>query len=258
MAARARGGSHRCRSSSRASNPDGRCPKARRPSVSCRMRTCLPFSPAPALSSCLPSRKASDCRFSRRRRPARPSRARTSPLSARPRATRRCSSIRTTSHSMVAGLEKILRDEELRKGLRKRGRERAAQFTWARAAERTAENLRPRSLTHSKKKHPFPSRSMTRRAREQGSHREGRPRPRLADGHARRREGAAGAGPDVSGRARFSRSSISPARRPPRSRPRKSGRRSSRSSSRPARTTGSCSLSSSSPRRPGTCRGSTS
>src|ERR1035437_1143374 len=31
--------------------------------------------------------------------------------------------------------------------------------------------------------------------------RENRPRPRLADGHPRRREGAAGTGPDVSGRA---------------------------------------------------------
>jgi len=41
--------------------------------------------------------------------------------------------------SMVVGIERILKDEELRKGLRKRGRERAAQFTWARVAEQTAE-----------------------------------------------------------------------------------------------------------------------
>jgi glycosyltransferase involved in cell wall biosynthesis len=40
--------------------------------------------------------------------------------------------------SMVAGIERTLRDEELRKVLRKSGRERAAQFTWSRAAERTA------------------------------------------------------------------------------------------------------------------------
>ena len=40
--------------------------------------------------------------------------------------------------SILAGLEKILKDDELRKILRKSGRERAAQFTWARAAERTA------------------------------------------------------------------------------------------------------------------------
>jgi glycosyltransferase involved in cell wall biosynthesis len=40
--------------------------------------------------------------------------------------------------SILAGLEKILKDEELRKILRKSGWERAAQFTWARAAERTA------------------------------------------------------------------------------------------------------------------------
>ena len=40
--------------------------------------------------------------------------------------------------SMVKGIQKILKEEELRKGLRKSGRERAAQFTWARAAERTA------------------------------------------------------------------------------------------------------------------------
>ena len=41
--------------------------------------------------------------------------------------------------SMVAGIEKILRDEEPGKGLTRRGRERAAQFTWRRAAERTAD-----------------------------------------------------------------------------------------------------------------------
>ncbi|MGZ5428401.1 MAG: glycosyltransferase family 4 protein [Thermoanaerobaculia bacterium] len=40
--------------------------------------------------------------------------------------------------SMVAGIERILKEEELRRVLRKNGRERAAQFTWARAAERTA------------------------------------------------------------------------------------------------------------------------
>ncbi|MGZ5430715.1 MAG: glycosyltransferase, partial [Thermoanaerobaculia bacterium] len=40
--------------------------------------------------------------------------------------------------SILAGLEKILKDEELRKVLRKSGRERALQFTWSRAAERTA------------------------------------------------------------------------------------------------------------------------
>jgi glycosyltransferase involved in cell wall biosynthesis len=41
--------------------------------------------------------------------------------------------------SMVAGIERILKEEELRKVLRKSGRERAAQFTWSRVAERTAE-----------------------------------------------------------------------------------------------------------------------
>ena len=40
--------------------------------------------------------------------------------------------------SMVAGIERILKEEELRKGLKKRGRERAARFTWAHVAERTA------------------------------------------------------------------------------------------------------------------------
>jgi glycosyltransferase involved in cell wall biosynthesis len=40
--------------------------------------------------------------------------------------------------SMAAGIEKILKDEELRKVLRKSGWERAMQFTWSRAAERTA------------------------------------------------------------------------------------------------------------------------
>lgn len=40
--------------------------------------------------------------------------------------------------SMVAGIERILKEEELRKILRKNGRERAAKFTWARVAERTA------------------------------------------------------------------------------------------------------------------------
>jgi glycosyltransferase involved in cell wall biosynthesis len=40
--------------------------------------------------------------------------------------------------SMVAGIERTLKDEELKRVLRKRGRKRAAQFTWARAAERTA------------------------------------------------------------------------------------------------------------------------
>ena len=40
--------------------------------------------------------------------------------------------------SILAGLEKILKDEELRKVLRRSGRERALQFTWSRAAERTA------------------------------------------------------------------------------------------------------------------------
>ena len=41
--------------------------------------------------------------------------------------------------SMVAGIERILKEEELRKILRKNGRERAAKFTWARVAERTAD-----------------------------------------------------------------------------------------------------------------------
>jgi glycosyltransferase involved in cell wall biosynthesis len=40
--------------------------------------------------------------------------------------------------SILAGLEKILKDEELRKVLRKSGRERALRFTWSRVAERTA------------------------------------------------------------------------------------------------------------------------
>ena len=46
-------------------------------------------------------------RFSRRRRRARPSHARTSPRSARRRATRRCSSIRTTSHRWRRGSRKF-------------------------------------------------------------------------------------------------------------------------------------------------------
>jgi glycosyltransferase involved in cell wall biosynthesis len=41
--------------------------------------------------------------------------------------------------SMVAAIEKILKEEKLGKILRKGGREHAAQFTWARAAERTAQ-----------------------------------------------------------------------------------------------------------------------
>jgi glycosyltransferase involved in cell wall biosynthesis len=41
--------------------------------------------------------------------------------------------------SIVVGIERILKEEELGKDLRKRGRERAAQFTWTRVAERTAE-----------------------------------------------------------------------------------------------------------------------
>jgi glycosyltransferase involved in cell wall biosynthesis len=40
--------------------------------------------------------------------------------------------------SMAAGIEKILRDEKLRRGLREKGRARAAAFSWRRAAERTA------------------------------------------------------------------------------------------------------------------------
>jgi glycosyltransferase involved in cell wall biosynthesis len=40
--------------------------------------------------------------------------------------------------SIVAGIERILRDEELRNVLKKRGRECALQFTWSRVAERTA------------------------------------------------------------------------------------------------------------------------
>jgi len=39
--------------------------------------------------------------------------------------------------SLVAGIERILKEEKLREILRKRGRERAAQFTWSRVAERT-------------------------------------------------------------------------------------------------------------------------
>jgi glycosyltransferase involved in cell wall biosynthesis len=40
--------------------------------------------------------------------------------------------------SMAAGIEKILRDEELRKELRENGRARAKEFSWRRAAERTS------------------------------------------------------------------------------------------------------------------------
>jgi glycosyltransferase involved in cell wall biosynthesis len=40
--------------------------------------------------------------------------------------------------SMAAGIEKILKDEELGKILRRNGRERAAKFTWDAAARRTA------------------------------------------------------------------------------------------------------------------------
>ncbi len=40
--------------------------------------------------------------------------------------------------SMVTGIQRILKEEELRKGLRKRGRARAKEFSWRRAAEQTA------------------------------------------------------------------------------------------------------------------------
>lgn len=40
--------------------------------------------------------------------------------------------------SMAAGIEKILKDEELGKGLREKGRARAAAFSWRNVAERTA------------------------------------------------------------------------------------------------------------------------
>ncbi len=40
--------------------------------------------------------------------------------------------------SMIKGIQRILKEEELRKGLRKRGRARAKEYSWRRAAEQTA------------------------------------------------------------------------------------------------------------------------
>jgi glycosyltransferase involved in cell wall biosynthesis len=68
--------------------------------------------------------------------------------------------------SMVTGIERILKEEELRKGLRKRGRERAAQFTWSHVAERTA-GIYDSVLYPFKEKTPAPesSRNSTREGR---------------------------------------------------------------------------------------------
>ncbi len=53
------------------------------------------------------------------------------------RATRRCSSTRSRSDAIRDGLRQLLVDSDLRAEYARRGIERAAQFSWARAADET-------------------------------------------------------------------------------------------------------------------------